>query len=183
MIVLHTTAACSNTPRVVMALEEFGRPYRLELHADGYFDQAFGRKGPMLEEGDLRMFEPHAMLRYVAQNTDPRVDEWLDSILTRVRPAVLRFGNALGSQSSDLAAARAALEVELAHLDAVTPSEGFMLGDLTVVDCALTLLTNLAAFGVELTSCPRLHAYTQRLLAHPSHVRARASLTNARKPK
>ena len=72
-LIVHTTARCRNTPRLLFGLEEARLAYGLTVRDDGWFESTHGRPGPKLEDGPLRLLEVNAILRHVARGHASRL--------------------------------------------------------------------------------------------------------------
>src|SRR5437899_567324 len=67
MLVLHATRDCGQTPRIVFAFEELAAPWRVVWHDAGYFLDNFGGPGPLLEDGEIRLFYSGPIIRHAAR--------------------------------------------------------------------------------------------------------------------
>lgn len=99
MIVLRSTVACTNTPRVALVLEELGLAYRIERAPDGTFLRGWGSTGPLMVDGDLELIEFGAVLRHLVRREGGRLwpraladqaaaDRWLEFQTRRLTRAL-----------------------------------------------------------------------------------------------
>lgn len=198
VIRLRSTASCSNTPRVVFALEELGLAYTTEVAPDGTFSKGWGSPGPTCEDGDVFVMELGAVLRHLVRRSGGALwptslalaaqgDRWIDFLPRRLGEAIDRSG--LAGPRSD-AEGRGGVSIDANNEAEVTRLLGFVeaqvtrgpwfLGeDFTIVDCVWSLLlqpTTRAALPM-LPRFPALTAYLGRLAARPALVRAHARIT------
>ena len=175
MVRLRSTANCSNTPRVLYALEELGESYDVEVVPDGVFTAAHGIPGPELVDGDRSVFEITAQLRHVARRfgagslwpTDvyaqAEVDRWIDFQAVRVSKA---------QATRDVAG----LLTLLGALDRHVAVRPWVLGDdFTIADIGFVpLLQKRAALAPQLDRHAAIGGYLDRLAARPAWARAQA---------
>lgn len=162
---LHSTDGCRATARVQVALAATSTRCPVVHHPDGWFVATFGRTGPMLEDGALRVFEVNAILRHLARTRgalwprDPAAvavaDQWMDFALTAVRPALPRIA----------AGELAALAGPLAVLDAALADRAWLAGEPTVADVAFLHLADLPRHGVSLDALARVPGWLARTAA------------------
>src|SRR5262245_51647776 len=103
MIRVETTPGCPRTVRVLMALEELGLGHLIEMRPEGFFAKTYNLEGPRFEEGDVVIFQPNAILRYLMRAHAPSsyapqdtrewaiVDEWMDFCLSGLVPSAARL--------------------------------------------------------------------------------------------
>lgn len=170
---LRSTANCTNTPRVLYALEESGAAYQLEVVPDGTFLRAFGIPGPELVDDHHSVVEVTAVLRHVGRRfgagalwpADPfeqaEVDRWIDF-------QSIRVSRAMAARDT------ATLTTLLGAFDRHLTDRAWVLGErLTVADCnAVLMLPKRAALTLE--TYPAIRAYLDRLAARPAWARAQA---------
>lgn len=173
MVTLRSTRNCPNTPRVALALEEMGTPYRVERAEDGSFTRDFGVPGPSLLDGALTLVEPNAILRHVARAygagtlwpeslaEQAEVDRWLDF-------QAIRISRAIGGAPDALATLLGPLERHLARQPWML-ARGF-----TVADCGYVPMVQKRA-RLALDPYPSVVAYLDRLAARPAWARARVA--------
>ncbi len=140
---------------------------------------------PVLQDGDVTMFESAAINRYLASRygqapfwpADPvaraAVDMWAEWGKTTLQPSFLRpvFFPALHGDTPD-AAARIAFERNLDILDAQIGDGPWLLGpDLTLADVGVGVaLYRYFTVGLERHERPRLGAYYARLCDRPAYA-------------
>ncbi len=202
-LVLWDHPHSSNALKVRFLLAELERPYRRETVAmarprpASYLARNPVGGIPLLEDGDFRLAESQAILRYLAGRegrddlypADPRerarVDELLDRFATGLRSALFPHeALALGwtaehgfrAQDADPAAAAEMaprLTEALGLLEAVVGDGYATLGRFTIADCALApVLFRTTRTGLALDGQPKLAALRDRLLARPAWSRA-----------
>lgn len=183
--------------RVRWALEELGRPYRVETvpshprSAAHLGIQPFGQV-PAIREGDLSLFETGAILMHLSEGSDllppdhrPIVTQWLFTALNTIEPAsghwlsmVLAgrlpdfFGPAPDAAVTGFA--RNSLEARLASLEQVIAGRDWLVGDFTVADIAMIDVLRVIAAEGGLQGHPTLDAYVQRGTARPAFAKAMA---------
>ena len=168
-MIVRSTLNCTNTPRLLFVLEEAGVEYESAIAPDGYFTKKYGIPGPALEDEDFVLVEIGALLRHAARRYGwatlwpdelrrmAEVDRWIDFQSRRLSRAVEQ-----GKQDTVLDL--------LARLDRQLEGKQYILGELTVVDCAF------AALIPRRSKLPQgvanVHAYLDRLAARPAYQRA-----------
>ncbi len=174
MVELRSTRGCVNTPRILMALEEMGVGYRVEVVPDGTFSTRHGIPGPELLEGKHVLVEVGAILRHVARRYgagtlwpadligQAQVDRWLDFQAVRMARA------AAGRDLETLGVLLAVLERHVTAHEWIL-DRGFTLADLGFVPAMVK------RDKFPLASFPAIAAYFDRLGARPSWKNALAS--------
>lgn len=142
---------------------------------------------PVLVDGDLTLWESHAILGYLGEKTGrlwpasaaSRADalRWLFFLAGHVTPAVADLASrirakALGTPVDDAAVARGekALPDLLGVIEGQLGKSRWLLGDaLSLVDCAYGPMLNVAEkAGFAFTGCPRITAYLGAVRARPA---------------
>lgn len=194
MITVHGRATSLNVQVVMWAIAELG------LEADRR-DVGFGFGGtdapdylamnpnglvPVLQDGQVTLFESAAIVRYLAARhgrfpfwpEDPvaraPVDMWAEWAKTTLQPSFLRpvfFAALTGAPIDDKG--RAAFERNLDILDAQVGDGPWLLGaDFTVADLeAGVALYRYFTVELDRRDRPRLAAYYDRLVARPAYAR------------
>lgn len=170
------------------ALEEIGRPYKVDTvsganKAPEHFSrQPFGQV-PILQDGDLSLFESGAILFHLAENTELmpngpdrlKTVQWLMAGLNSVEPFVMQWQTALIFDKDEAAAARfekslrarlERLEQALGEKDWLVES-GFTVADIYMAD----VLRGTVEAGV-LEHLSRLARYVERATSRPAFIRA-----------
>jgi uncharacterized protein (DUF924 family)/glutathione S-transferase len=192
-MIIETTAACGQTPRILFLLEELGAPYEVQLHPEGHFLQKYGRPGPRLLDGDLTLFNGNTILRHLARSLgDGRmiaggarelcaVDGWVD-LSGALGWTIVQLLSEERASAEERRPARVAQErVKIDGLLAIVErglddSDGdWLAGDFGLSDCAFGSLPRLGRL-VDLAKRPRLQAYAERLMQRPALTRALARL-------
>lgn len=172
-MIVRSTRNCTNTPRLLFALEEAGVAYESAVADDGYFTKTYGVPGPALEDAELVLVEIGALLRHAGRAYGPwpasladqaQADRWIDFLHRRLGGAI-RDGNA------------ASIRAHLEHLDVQLAGRAYVLGDFTAVDCAFATLIGKRG-KLPLDGLGHVAAYLDRLAARPAWARA-----NARTPR
>lgn len=164
-MIVRSTRNCTNTPRLLFALEEAGVSFVSAIADDGYFTQTYGVPGPALEDDDgFVLVEIGALLRHAgrayglwpaALRAQAEADRWMDFLHRRLSAAI---------QDGDPRAL-------LARLDARLDGRDHLLDAFSVVDCAASALIMKRA-RLPLDGLDRLGAYLDRLAARPAWARA-----------
>jgi glutathione S-transferase len=197
MFRVETTPGCPRTPRILMALEELGADYAIEMRDPGFFNKTYNLQGPCFEEGTLVIFEPNAVLRHLMRAHAPSgfaphdpgewavADQWMDFAIAALAPAASRIAlhrRNVPRERQD----RQMMEVEshallraLAALDAFLEPRPYVLGRFTLVDCVFTLLDLLPATEIPTDHFSAVQDYVLRLLCRPAWMRATAKLRAA----
>ncbi|HKT86653.1 MAG TPA: glutathione S-transferase family protein [Novosphingobium sp.] len=182
--------------RIRWALEEVGRPYRvqpLDVFAprpEGYRDwQPFGQV-PAFADADVRLFESGAILLYLGEQDErllPRdpvgrwaATSWLIAALNSVEPMLMQIVNLDVFQAGQAWAKEArpsALELACARLKSTEDSLGekdWLAGRFSVADIMMvTVLRNIDHTDI-LAQFPALSAYKARGEGRPAFQRALA---------
>ena len=200
MITLWGRTNSSNVMKVMWLLDELALPHR-RIDAGGSFGgtdtpefRAMSPMGlvPALRDGDLALFESHAILRYLCRAHAPAsslyppdpgaaavADAWLDFLQTTlVRPqsalfvAVVRTPPERHDSRVIATAAREAGEV-WAVLEARLASHPFVAGEaFGIADIAFGPQAHRwFAMPIERPDLPRLRAWYDRLAARPAYAR------------
>jgi glutathione S-transferase len=198
MIHVEATEGCTRTPRVLMALEELGIAYELELRDPGFFAKTFNLAGPLFEDGALAMFEPNAVLRYLMRKHAPEglipkdvgewavADQWMDFAISALAPSAGRIAEHRQNVPADkqdrqmLEAESHAMLRALGALDAFLGPRPYLLGRFTLVDCTFAALSILPLTQIRTDHFSAVQDYAARLLARPSYQRAMARLEAGR---
>ncbi len=155
----------------MFALEELGLPYELEAVPDGTFYKNWGSPGPTLQDDDVFVIEPAAILRHVARRSgklwptslvaQAEGDRWIDFLQRRL---VRAFDANEPMKLANL----------LSFVDQkVSPGAWILGAELTIVDCLYAYLGQDFAKGrIPWDNVPALTAYVARLDAQPALIRA-----------
>jgi glutathione S-transferase len=153
-------------------------------------------RAPVLEDGDLVLWESNAIIAYLATKngasslvpTDPRaraeVDRWLCWQLAHLGPAVRKVAferivkKLTGKGEPDQAVIDAGIE-EFAECSAILEAsldrKEYVAGRLSIADFALASHYSIASTcGLDVTPYPRVNAWLGRILARDSMKRALA---------
>jgi glutathione S-transferase len=182
--------------RIRWALEEVGRPYRMDLldamapRPEGYRAwQPFGQV-PAFDDGQVRMFETGAILLYLAEReerllpADPQTRwqavSWLIAALNSVEPAltqvvILDFFH----KGKDWAAAarKGAIAFAAMRLRDVSEALGereWLAGPFSIADIMMVTVLRCVNHTDLLQQFPNLVAYRERGEARPAFVQALA---------
>jgi glutathione S-transferase len=150
-------------------------------------------KVPVLEDGDLVLWESTAILRYLAAGTAlmptgrravAEVDRWLAWQLAHLNPpmskvaferVVKRVTRQGAPDPAVIAAATADFEAMTAILDGALAGAEYVAGPLSIADFSLAAHFSLApACGLDLSRFARVESWLARLLARDSMKRALA---------
>jgi len=170
MITIRSTVNCVNTPRVLLALEELGVPYQVEVADDGFFNRTYGSPGPTFEDGGLIVVEIGAVLRHVGRAyglwpaglaEQAEIDRWME-LQHR------RLGTALWPELKADKAARL-----LALLDARLEGRDWLIGEFSIGDCSWSLYAQPSMRArLPIDGAPRVAAWLDRIAARPAWARA-----------
>jgi glutathione S-transferase len=171
---LRSTVNCTNTPRILYALEEMELPYKIETVPDGTFSARYGIPGPELLDGDHTLVEVTAIIRHVVRRfgvgtlwpedvfEQAEVDRWLDFQAIRLARSVA---------ANDTTTMTTLLGAFERHID----TRAWVLGDdFTLADIGFVPAMNKRA-KFPLAQFPAIAAYFDRLGARPAWQRARAN--------
>jgi glutathione S-transferase len=200
MLKLWGRASSSNVQKVVWALEEIGLAYE-RIDAGGPYGvvgtEAFAamnpnRRVPVLQDGDLVLWESHAILRYICARhaegslwpADPvaraPADQWTDWTDSTFQPAwIALFVRAVRTPEDrrDPAAIARALERTIAAfeiMDAALANRPWLAGDaLTYADLAAGVaLYRWTTMDIERPPLPNVEAWHARLMDRPAFVKS-----------
>ena len=197
MLKLLGRATSGNVQKVIFLLEELGSPYEREDYGRQFNNTQtpeYGklnptRKVPTLVDGDVAVWESHAILRYLAAKAksplypaDPakrsQVDRWMDWGLASLNPVFLAgFREAKKEPAERRAGVGEEISSELKILEGELAQHPYVAGDaLTIADMALApLVSRCLNFPLGLPKFPALEAWRGRLKEKPSFVKATAA--------
>jgi len=188
-----------NCRKVRAVAYELGIPFervRVDLLAGGSRTPEHLARNPMgrvpvLEDGDLVLWESTAIIRYLAagtallpaaRRTAAEVDRWIAWQLAHLGPALSKVGferiikKMAGRGTPDeaaIAAGAADFAQMSAVLDGALAGKEFVAGPLSVADFALVAHYSLApACGLDVAPYPRVEAWLARVSARDSMKRA-----------
>jgi glutathione S-transferase len=175
MILVRSTKNCTNTPRILFALEELALPYRVERVPDGTFARRWGSPGPEITDGDVTTIEVGAILRHLAR----RANALLPATLAQHAESDRLF-DFQARRISRAVEAKDHAEVErlMGFVEATLARTPFLLGDeLSIVDVFYShfAIPATRARMDYLARMPALSAYLDRVAARPAFVRALAA--------
>jgi glutathione S-transferase len=199
MITIHGRTTSSNVQLVMWTIEELGLPHeRLDVggafggtKTPDYLAMNPNALVPVLQDGELTLFESAAILRYLGARygsepfwpEDPGkravLDQWAEWGKTTLTPAMTQmFGQLVRTREADRnPAAIAAATAELARLAAIADKrigDGPFLagGDFTFADIPFShLLYRYFTLPFERVEAPHLEAYYRRLCERPAHAK------------
>jgi len=179
--------------RVRWACEEAGLPYEIETTSvrektpQHYARQPFGQV-PMLQDGELSLFESGAILLYLAEGCDAlmpqgragraETQQWLIASLNSLEPVVMALVIARVFDGNEAAAALVLprLHERLRQLVPVLEGREFIACDrFTIADIMLAEVLRIVDSIGELQPYPVLAAYLERMTARPAFRRAHAA--------
>ncbi|MEE2730762.1 MAG: glutathione S-transferase family protein [Pseudomonadota bacterium] len=190
MYTLYHFPHSQHARRVVSLMELAGIPYQLqhvamdegEHAAPAFLARNPNHQVPVLEQGDFRLWESNAILRYLCEqhNLDAwyprparqraRVDQWLDWNQCRLAPTVVDIvlhSVFLGDQGDPqvIARGRQALPERLAILEQALADSAFLAGDTpTIAD--LSVASNITQLGyADIAVSGHTAQWYQRMLA------------------
>ena len=182
--------------RVRWALEEAGQPYDLRLidfaeaaTQDYRREQPFGQV-PVLQDGDLTLFETGAILLHLGERfptllpRDPdaraQVTMWTFAALNSVEPYLGNLANLVAfSMNEPWAAAQRPVLEEIAlkrleQVDAWLEGRDFLAGTFSVADILMTTVVRLLDGMGYVERFGRLTAWRERCTARPAYRKALA---------
>ncbi|QXT41072.1 glutathione S-transferase family protein [Gymnodinialimonas ceratoperidinii] len=88
-----------NVQKVLWALAELSRPFEHRIVGDKYGGTDTPEfaaltpvpRVPVLQDGDLALWESHAILRYLAGGVPPLADQWMEYATSSLQPAFIRL--------------------------------------------------------------------------------------------
>ena len=194
MLKLHFTPM-TRSGRVVWLLEELGLPYeleKLEFSKEGLKSDAHRKRHPLgrvpvLEDGDVRIFESGAIVDYILERYDralkPAVEapefpydlQWFHYVEGMVMPPineiVVQTVLLPPERRSEDALNRALrlLGRSLAPVDRALEGKAYIVGDFTAADIMLGHACYMARRSVPVgDDMPNLKAYIDRIAARPA---------------
>ena len=201
---LPTITGFSNVPdfakgmvrdlRIRWALEEVGRPYRMDLldamakRPDGYRDwQPFGQV-PAFADGTVRMFETGAILLYLGEQderllpADPQTRwqavSWLIAALNSIEPSLTQvvildfFQRGKDWSAGAREGAVAFASQRLKDLSQALGEREWLAGPFSIADIMMVTVLRSIGHTDLLDQFPNLVAYRQRGEARPAFARA-----------
>jgi glutathione S-transferase len=191
-------ATSGNVQKVLFLMEELGVPYERvdygrqfeNTTTPEYLAMTPTAKVPTLVDGDLSIWESHAILRYVAAKekavtlypTDPakrsHVDRWMDWMLASLNPVFLAgFRDAKKPEAERSPDTGKNLAAELKILDGQLGKTPFIAGnDLTIADMTLgPVVRRCVAMPFGLPATPNVASWLERLNARPAFKKATAA--------
>jgi glutathione S-transferase len=182
--------------RVRWALEEIGQPYDMRLigfeekDSPAYRrEQPFGQV-PVLQDGDLTLFESGAILLHLGERhpallpRDPaeraNVTMWMFAALNSVEPYLGNLANLVAfSMDQPWAAAQRPVLEEIAlkrlgQVDAWLEGRDYLAGDFSVADILMTTVVRLLDGMGYVERFARLTAWRDRCTARPAYRKALA---------
>ena len=177
--------------RLRWACEEAGLPYRIATvpfddRETNHLDrQPFGQV-PMLEDGDLRLFESGACVIHLARKgsmlipADPKAEievlQWIMAALNSIEMVTMPWV-VLTWSDEEFAGITGWLDKRLAQIEAVLAGREWLVGDtFTVADAYLFVVCSWAAVpGINLKDWPFLNTLWNRIAARPSVKAAMSS--------
>ncbi len=196
MITLHHLNFSRST-RVIWLLEEIGIEYNLVAHQRGADFRAppalkavhpLG-KAPVIEDGDLKLAESGAILRYIDSHyADGRFsptegsqdgavhDEWLQYVESSAALPImmLMIGGMAGGLPEGLAGfAQPELQKTLDYIERSVAAGPYLMGDqFTLADIQMSYMLDLADSAGMLTGRDGLKTYLERAKARPAFAKA-----------
>jgi glutathione S-transferase len=180
------------------ALEEAGLPYRVTLvgDGDGQLPRAEYNKLqpftqiPVIEDGDLRLFESGAIVQYIAEKSgkliprDPagraEVVQWMYAALNTIELpvqslAILDLFHQNESWSKEARPSTADFVVNrLAQLSAALGSKPYLAGEFSAADILMVTVLRILRHTDLVAKQPNLVSYMERCEARPAFQRALA---------
>ena len=174
--------------RLRWACEEAGIPYAVrtvafeDRHTNHLDRQPFGQV-PMLEDGDLRLFESGACVLHLARRSEAlmpcdshgkaEVTQWVVAALNSIEMVTMPW-IVLGWSGQESAAITEWMDTRLGQLEAVLATREWLVGDrFTAADLMMAdvlRLRDLRRRGDR----PASEAYVERVTARPAFAKARA---------
>lgn len=192
MLKVYGRPNSSNSAKVFWLLDQIGQDYDLVPAGRGFGPtdtpeflalNPFG-KVPVVQDGDLAVWESNAVLRYLARRFDAtalwpadaagqsRIDRWMDWASISLTPPLTRLRKARAAGKGDdadlpaIVTGFALLDQQLARHDFITGPE-LSLADIT----AAPSVHRWFLLDGERPVLPHLEAYARRLAGFPGYVR------------
>ena len=174
--------------RLRWACEEAGVPYCVhtvafeDRHTNHLDRQPFGQV-PMLEDGDLRLFESGACVLHLARQSEalmPRdpvgeaeVTQWVIAALNSIEMVTMPW-IVMGWSGNEVPAITEWMDTRLGQLEAVLASREWLVGDrFTAADLMMADVLRLGDLRGR-GDRPASEAYVERVTARPAFVKAHA---------
>ena len=181
--------------RVRWALEELGQPYAVATvpvypKTDAHRAMQPFTQVPMIEDGDLQLFESGAIVLHLAEGSAlllparrATITQWLISALNSVEPSIsawvlTRLAEKLPqffgppSPPEVVDHLRKNMDAKLAPLDAILANRDWIAGDFSAADILLADVLRVPAAEGALADYRALTAYVARATARPAFQRA-----------
>ncbi len=197
MLKLLGRQTSGNVQKVLFGLEEMGVPYAREDYGRQFGNTATPEykamnptaKVPTLVDGNVVIWESHAILRYLADCHAPQltgnspalrseVERWMDWLLASLNtPYVNVFKDARlkpEERSAGFAESAKTLASELSFLDGqIAGREWFALDRLTLADIALApIVKRCLDFPIERAKLPAIESWMARIDERPAFKKA-----------
>lgn len=184
--------------RVRWALEEVGRPYRVDTvpvdpKSDAHRRMQPFAQVPMIRDGDLTLFESGSIVLHLAEGTAllpenrrAEVTQWLIAALNTVEVAsgfwmrmvlAQRAPDAFGPPPGPdvIGHARDGMENRLREMEQLMSQRDWIAGDFSAADIMMVDVLRILENENALTGYPALAAYVTRATSRPAFRRAMAS--------
>lgn len=198
MLRLWGRKSSSNVQKILWALEEVGVPYEHEIvggiyggkDREEYTSKTPTKLVPVLEDGELALWESHSILRYLARkfpetsigintiNKDAEISCWIDFNSSAFQPAVIGlFWELVRTPSNE----RSKENEEKQYKSLISASEivsqrlenrDYLLDNFTIADIALgTLMYRMRDVAPDLAGTPALTRWYEKLLVRPGYTK------------
>ena len=175
--------------RLRWACEEAGLPYQVrpvrfeDRTLPDHLDHQPFAQVPVLQDGDIRLFESGACLLHLAEKSEnlmPRdargraeVMEWVIAGLNSIEMVSVPWWF-IGLSNPAENPLRGWLQSRLSRLEAVLAARDWLAaGRFTAADLLMADILRVPRLRAALTTCPALQAYLDRILTRPAFLKAR----------
>ena len=198
MLRLWGRKSSSNVQKILWALEEVGEPYEHEIvggiyggkDKEEYASKTPTKLVPVLEDGELALWESHSILRYLAKkfpessigidniNKDAEISCWMDFNSSAFQPAVIGlFWELVRTPSLERSKENEKKQYKLLVSSSAIVSQrlenrDYLLDNFTIADIALgTLMYRMRDVAPDLAGTPALTRWYEKLLLRPGYTK------------
>ena len=198
MLKLWGRKTSSNVQKILWALEELGQPYEHEIvggiyggkDKKEYASKTPTKLVPVLEDGDIALWESHSILRYLAKKfpessigikdmrKEAEINCWIDFSSSAFQPAVIglfwelvRTPSKQRSKENEEKQYKALISASMI-VSKQLENRDFLLGNFTIADIALgTLMYRMRDVAPDLAQTEPLRSWYDKLQTRPGYTK------------